>query len=84
MELQHSSSWNSEEMYLVKGKHLTQDSTNKKTGVMKDEGCEGRTDANLDIIMQLPGHINYLLSPPHMFIFNTRSAKAVNLTVGDF
>jgi hypothetical protein len=44
---------------------------------MKDEGyslwtarlkCEGRTDADPDIIMQLPGHMNYLLSPPHMFI----------------
>jgi hypothetical protein len=45
---------------LVKGKHATQESTNKKPGAKKDEGyflwtvrlqCEGWTDATLDIIM---------------------------------
>ena len=60
-----------------KGNTLTQESTNKKIGVMKHEGYslwtarlqyEGRTDANLDIIMKVPRHMNYLLSPLHMFI----------------
>jgi hypothetical protein len=75
MESEQSTGWNSEEVDLVKGKHATRESTNKKPRVMKDEGysvwtarqqCEGSTDAILNIIMQLPEHTNYLLCPPHL------------------
>lgn len=29
-------------------------------------------DANLDIIMQLPGHMTYLLPPPHVYLERTK------------